>query len=62
MQTRQSTADTVAKNGAHQINESVRYRKARSALAAEEIELRRHVARVAEMRRALPPGGEVTKN
>ena len=40
----------------------MRYRKARSALAAEEIELRRHVARVAEMRRALPPGGDVTKN
>lgn len=42
-------------------NESAEYRKARNALLAEEIELRRHIERVAEMRRALPPGGEVTK-
>lgn len=28
-------------------------------MLAEEIELRRHIERVAEMRRALPPGGEV---
>jgi predicted dithiol-disulfide oxidoreductase (DUF899 family) len=28
-------------------------------LLAEEIELRRHIERVAQMRRALPPGGEV---
>lgn len=39
-------------------NESRKYRKARTALLAEEIELRRHLWRVAEMRRALPPGGE----
>jgi predicted dithiol-disulfide oxidoreductase (DUF899 family) len=43
-------------------NESADYRRARQALLAEEIELRRHIERVAEMRRALPPGGEVTKN
>jgi predicted dithiol-disulfide oxidoreductase (DUF899 family) len=41
-------------------NESQDYRKARTALLAEEIELRRHLERVATMRRALPPGGEVT--
>ena len=41
-------------------NESGAYRAARTALLAEEIELRRHIERVAEMRRALPPGGEVT--
>jgi predicted dithiol-disulfide oxidoreductase (DUF899 family) len=41
-------------------NESAEYRAARTALLAEEIELRRHIERVAEMRRALPPGGEVT--
>jgi len=41
-------------------NESAAYRTARTALLAEEIELRRHIERVAEMRRALPPGGEVT--
>jgi predicted dithiol-disulfide oxidoreductase (DUF899 family) len=40
-------------------NESAAYRAARTALLAEEIELRRHIERVAEQRRALPPGGEV---
>jgi predicted dithiol-disulfide oxidoreductase (DUF899 family) len=43
-------------------NESDAYRAARTQLLAEEIELRRHIERVAELRRALPPGGEVTKN
>jgi len=41
-------------------NESKEYRAARIALLAEELELRRHIERVAAMRRALPPGGEVT--
>lgn len=41
--------------------DSDHYRKARTALLEEEIELRRHIARVAELRRALPPGGEVSK-
>ncbi|MEO8115370.1 MAG: DUF899 family protein [Phenylobacterium sp.] len=40
-------------------NESAEYRAARTALLAEEIELRRHLERVAAQRRALPPGGEV---
>jgi predicted dithiol-disulfide oxidoreductase (DUF899 family) len=40
--------------------ESKEYRRARQALLAEEIELRRHIERVAEQRRALPPGPEVT--
>ena len=40
-------------------NESKAYRTARNALLAEEIELRRHIERVAEQRRRLPPGGEV---
>jgi predicted dithiol-disulfide oxidoreductase (DUF899 family) len=39
--------------------ESVEYRRARTTLLAEEIELRRHIERVAEMRRALPPGRDV---
>jgi predicted dithiol-disulfide oxidoreductase (DUF899 family) len=39
-------------------NESAAYRKARERLLAEEIELRRQIQRVAELRRALPPGGE----
>ena len=36
--------------------ESAAYRQARIALLAEEIELRRRIQRVAEQRRALPPG------
>lgn len=43
-------------------NESAAYRTARTALLAEEIELRRHIERVAAQRRSLPPGGEVTKD
>ncbi|MGP9812113.1 DUF899 family protein [Rhodopseudomonas sp. NSM] len=43
-------------------NESAEYRRARIALLAEEIELRRHIERVAEQRRQLPPGGEVTRS
>src|SRR6187549_3244747 len=39
-------------------NDSAEYRQARTALLAEEIELRRHIQRVAEQRRALPLGGE----
>jgi predicted dithiol-disulfide oxidoreductase (DUF899 family) len=42
--------------------ESDAYRKARTELLAEEIELRRHIERVAQMRRALPLGREVTKD
>jgi predicted dithiol-disulfide oxidoreductase (DUF899 family) len=54
--------DLVAKNKAKFPNESEAYRKARNALLAEEIELRRHIERVAELRRALPPGGQVAKD
>jgi predicted dithiol-disulfide oxidoreductase (DUF899 family) len=39
--------------------DSADYRRARTALLAEEIELRRHIERVAALRRTLPPGGEV---
>jgi predicted dithiol-disulfide oxidoreductase (DUF899 family) len=38
------------------------YRKAREALLAEEIEFRRHMTRLGEQRRALPPGPVVTKD
>jgi predicted dithiol-disulfide oxidoreductase (DUF899 family) len=38
--------------------ESADYRRARTDLLAEEIELRRRIARVAAQRRALPPGPE----
>ncbi len=39
-------------------NDSAAYREARTALLAEEIELRRQIERVAALRRRLPPGGE----
>ncbi|MDQ2987441.1 MAG: DUF899 family protein [Armatimonadota bacterium] len=56
-------ADELAKkNDVRFPNESEEYRKARNALLAEEIELRRHIWRIGEIRRALPPGGEVTKD
>ncbi|WP_277188988.1 DUF899 family protein [Caballeronia sp. BR00000012568055] len=52
-------AELAQRAGMRFPNESADYRRARTALLAEEIELRRHIERVAEMRRALPPGGEV---
>lgn len=54
--------ELARKNGVRFANESPEYRQARDALLAEEIELRRHIERVAAQRRALPPGGEVTQN
>ena len=54
--------ELAARNGARFPNESAEYRQARDALLAEEIELRRHIERVAEQRRRLPPGGEVSKD
>jgi len=53
--------ELAQKNGVRFPNESDEYRHARDALLAEEIELRRHIERVAEQRRALPPGGEVSR-
>ena len=53
-------AELAAKNRAKVPNESAEYRRARNALLIEEIELRRHLERVAAQRRALPPGGEVS--
>src|SRR5471030_70775 len=52
-------AELAQRNEVHIPNESDAYRRARTALLAEEIELRRHIERVAEQRRTLPPGGEV---
>src|ERR1700754_3049714 len=51
--------ELAARETARYPHESPEYRAARTALLAEEIELRRHLERVAEMRRKLPPGGEV---
>jgi predicted dithiol-disulfide oxidoreductase (DUF899 family) len=50
------------KNRARFPNESADYRAARNALLREEIEVRRQIERVAEMRRRLPPGGEVPQD
>ncbi len=55
-------AELAKASGFRYPNESAEYRRAREALLAEEIELRRHIERVAEQRRKLPPGGEVKKN
>jgi predicted dithiol-disulfide oxidoreductase (DUF899 family) len=52
-------AELVKRNGVTIPNESKEYRRARDELLREEIELRRHIERVAEQRRALPPGGQV---
>src|SRR5712692_11607953 len=55
-------AELARASGFRYPNESAEYRRAREALLADEIELRRHIERVAEQRRRLPPGGEVKKN
>lgn len=52
-------ADT---NTAHFPNESAQYRAARNELLVEEIELRRHIERVASLRRALPRGGTIPRD
>jgi len=54
--------ELAAKNQAHFPNESPAYRQARNALLAEEIELRRKIERVAEIRRALPLGGTIPED
>jgi predicted dithiol-disulfide oxidoreductase (DUF899 family) len=48
----------AAKHAKSYPGDSEEYRRAREALLAEEIELRRHLWRVAEQRRSLPLGGE----
>jgi predicted dithiol-disulfide oxidoreductase (DUF899 family) len=55
-------AELAAGNKAHIPNESPDYRQARNVLLAEEIELRRHIERVAALRRALPPGGAIPED
>lgn len=56
------SARELAQSASRFPGESAAYREARNALLAEEIELRRHIERVAAMRRALPTGGEVPEN
>jgi predicted dithiol-disulfide oxidoreductase (DUF899 family) len=48
--------ELAAANKSRWAGESAGYREARTALLAEEIALRRQIQRVAERRRALPPG------
>jgi predicted dithiol-disulfide oxidoreductase (DUF899 family) len=52
-------AELARNNGVRFPNEGDDYRRARDALLAEEIDLRRHIERVAAQRRALPAGGVV---
>lgn len=52
-------AELAARSPVRFPNESAEYRAARTALLAEELELRRHIERVSAQRRNLPPGGEV---
>jgi predicted dithiol-disulfide oxidoreductase (DUF899 family) len=61
-QTLLSARELVATNTANFPNESADYRTARNALLEEEIELRRHLERVAAQRRALPAGGELPRD
>ena len=58
-QTLSPARELAATNTAHFPNETAEYRTARNELLVEEIELRRHIERVAAQRRALPRGGEV---
>jgi predicted dithiol-disulfide oxidoreductase (DUF899 family) len=56
-------AATLAKYGKTPFpGESEEYLRAREALLAEEIEFRRHMTRLTEQRRALPPGPVIEKN
>jgi predicted dithiol-disulfide oxidoreductase (DUF899 family) len=54
-------AELAARNTVRRHNESSEYRRARQALLVEEIELRRHMERVAEQRRELPLGGDMPR-
>src|SRR4029079_11493141 len=54
--------EMVKQNHVRFPDESDEYRRARDRLLIEEIELRRHIERVAAQRRALPPGGKVPKD
>jgi predicted dithiol-disulfide oxidoreductase (DUF899 family) len=61
-QTLVPASQLAATNKAHFPNESAAYRSARNALLVEEIELRRHIERVASLRRELPPGGKIPQD
>jgi len=61
-QTLASARQLAETNQAHSPNESPEYRVARNELLIEEIELRRHIERVAAQRRALPSGGTIPQD
>jgi len=61
-QTLASARQLAETNQAHFPNESPEYRVARNELLIEEIELRRHIERVAAQRRALPSGGTIPQD
>src|SRR3954468_3257902 len=52
-------AELAARETARWPGETAEYRTARTALLAQEIDLRRQIEAVAEQRRALPAGPEV---
>jgi predicted dithiol-disulfide oxidoreductase (DUF899 family) len=54
--------ELAAKRASRFTNETPDYAEARTALLAEEIEVRRHLTRLAEQRRRMPPGPVVQKN
>ncbi|MBG9387037.1 DUF899 family protein [Caenimonas aquaedulcis] len=58
MSTLKPAAELAAAAATPYPNDSAEYRAARTRLLAEEIELRRHIERVAAMRRELPLGGQ----
>ena len=58
MSTLEPAAELAAAASQPYPGDSADYRRARTALLAEEIELRRHIERVAAQRRAMPLGGE----
>ncbi len=53
--------ELAAKNKTMFPNETEQYRQARNALLAQEIELRRQIEHVAQLRRTLPDGGAVAE-
>lgn len=57
-----AAVELAAKRKSRFDNESAVYAQARTALLAEEIEVRRHLSRLAKQRRELPPGPVVEKN
>lgn len=56
------SGEALARSKSHFPNETPEYRQARNTLLTDEIELRRHIERIAALRPALPPGGTVPED